>query len=319
MKVGMLLPSAGQQATRENLIQAAKQAEEERFDSLWVWERLISPLNPQTPYPLTPDGSFPIEFQSLFEPLETLTFVAANTDKIALGTSIMDMLFHNPVVLARRFATLDIMSEGRAIAGLGIGWLKDEYQISNILLENRGKRADEYIQLLKKIWTDDVVEFKGEFYNVPASKIGPKPLQKPQLPIYMGAFSPKAFGRAVKYADGWIGMIAGTLDDFENAANTIRDMAIKEKEKDSNRKKDANGFKMILLTYPKVEEGSSSSHDKKYKRPPMTGTMDEIGSDLRRIKDMGVVHIIFGYSFLPIGRNVDKMIDATKRLSKFCS
>jgi probable F420-dependent oxidoreductase len=317
MKVGMLLPSAGQQATRENLVQAAKQAEEERFDSLWVWERLISPLKPQTPYPLTPDGSFPIEFQSLFEPLETLTFVAANTDKIALGTSVMDMLFHNPVILARRFATLDILSEGRAIAGLGIGWLKDEYQISNILLENRGKRADEYIQLLKKIWTDDVVEFKGEFYNVPASKIGPKPLQKPQLPIYMGAFSPKAFGRAVKYADGWIGMIAGTLDDFENAANTIRDMAIKEKEKDSNRKKDANGFKVILLTYPKVVEDSSSSHNTEDKRPPMTGTIDEIDSDLRRIKDMGVEHIIFGYSFLPIGRNVDKVIDTTKQLSKF--
>jgi probable F420-dependent oxidoreductase len=316
MKVGMLIPSAGQQATRENLVQAAKQAEEERFDSLWVWERLISPLKPQTPYPLTPDGSFPIEFQSLFEPLEALTFVAANTSKISLGTSIIDMLFHNPVVLARRFATLDILSEGRAIAGLGIGWLKDEYQISNISMENRGKRADEYIQLLKKIWTDDVVEFKGQFYNMPASKIGPKPLQNPHPPIYMGAFSPKAFGRVVKYADGWIGMIAGTLDDFENTVNMVRDMAIKEKE---SNKKDANGFKMILLTYPKVIENSSSSHHKEHERPPITGTLDEIGSDLRRIKEMGVEHIIFGYSFLPIGRNVDKMIDTTKELSKFCS
>src|ERR671937_2772780 len=165
MKVGMLLPSAGQQATRENLVQAAKQAEEERFDSLWVWERLISPLKPQTPYPLTPDGSFPIEFQSLFEPLETLTFVAANTDKIALGTSIIDMLFHNPVVLARRFATLDVLSEGRAICGLGLGWSKDEYQASNIPFEHKGERADELIQVLKKIWIDDVVEFKGKFYN----------------------------------------------------------------------------------------------------------------------------------------------------------
>jgi alkanesulfonate monooxygenase SsuD/methylene tetrahydromethanopterin reductase-like flavin-dependent oxidoreductase (luciferase family) len=158
--------------------------------------------------------------------------------------------YFNPVVLARRFATLDILSEGRAITGLGIGWSRDEYQISNISMENRGKRADEYIQLLKKIWTDDVVEFKGEFYNIPASKIGPKPLQVPHLPIYMGAFSPKAFGRVVKYADGWIGMIAGTLDDFENAVNMIRDMAIKEKE--ANRKrKDEDGFKIILLTYPR--------------------------------------------------------------------
>ena len=318
MKVGILLPSAGKQATRENLVQTAKQAEEERFDSVWVWERLISPLKPQTPYPLTHDGSYPIEFQSLLEPLEALTFVAANTNKISLGTSIIDMLFHNPVVLARRFATLDILSEGRAITGLGIGWSRDEYQISNISMENRGKRADEYIQLLKKIWTDDVVEFKGEFYNIPASKIGPKPLQVPHLPIYMGAFSPKAFGRVVKYADGWIGMIAGTLDDFENAVNMIRDMAIKEKE--SNRKrKDENGFKIILLTYPKVIENSSSSQHKEGERPPMTGTIDEIGSDLKRIKEMGVEHIIFGYSFLPIGRNIEKMIDTTKELSRFCS
>jgi probable F420-dependent oxidoreductase len=316
MKVGMLLPSAGEQATRENITQAAIQAEGERFDSLWVWERLISPLKPQTPYPLTPDGSFPIEFQSLFEPLETLTFVAAKTNKIALGTSIIDMLFHNPVVLARRFATLDILSEGRAIAGLGIGWLKDEYQISNIPLENRGKRADEYIQLLKKIWTEDVVEFNGKHYSIPRSKIGPKPHQKPHPPIYMGAFSPKAFGRAVKYADGWIGMIAGTLDDFENAVNTIRDMAIKEKEIEANRK-DTNGFKVILLTYPKVAE--DSSRNKEVERPPMNGTVDEIGNDLRRIKGMGVEHIIFGYSFLPIGRSVDKMIDTTKQLSGFCN
>ena len=125
MKVGIVLPIAGEQATRENIIQIAKQAEKEGFDSLWVWERLVVPLKPQTPYPLTPDGSLPTEFHNAFDNLETLSFVAANTEKIALGTSVIDMLFHNPVILARRFATLDILSQGRAICGLGIGWLKD--------------------------------------------------------------------------------------------------------------------------------------------------------------------------------------------------
>jgi hypothetical protein len=125
-------------------------------------------------------------------------------------------------------------------------------------------------------------------------------------------------GRAVKYADGWIGMIAGTLDDFENAVNTVSDMATKVREKESNRK-DANGFKMVLLTYPKVIEVSSDSKNKEDERHPMTGIIDEIGSDLRRIKAMGEEHVIFGFSFLPIGRNVDKMVDTTKQLSKFCS
>ena len=162
MKVGLVLPQAGQQATRENVIQMAKNAESEGFDSLWVFERLLWPINPKTPYVATPDGSLPIEYQIMLDPLETLTYVAANTNKIALGTSVIDMLFHNPVILARRFATLDILSEGRSIAGFGIGWSKDEYQASNIPFQNRGKRSDEFIQVLKRIWTDDVVEFKGK-------------------------------------------------------------------------------------------------------------------------------------------------------------
>jgi alkanesulfonate monooxygenase SsuD/methylene tetrahydromethanopterin reductase-like flavin-dependent oxidoreductase (luciferase family) len=139
LKVGVSLPQAGQQATRENVIQMAKNAESEGFDSLWVFERLLWPINPQTPYGGTPDGSLPIEYQIVLDPLETLTFVAAHTSKIVLGTSVIDILFHNPVVLARRFATLDILSEGRTIAGLGIGWSKDEYQVSNIPFQNRGR------------------------------------------------------------------------------------------------------------------------------------------------------------------------------------
>src|SRR5213593_2881647 len=94
------------------------------------------------------------------DPIETLTFVAANTENIALGTSVIDMLFHNPVILARRFATLDVLSEGRSIAGLGIGWSKDEYQVSGIPFKDRGKRADEYIQILERIWTHNVVDLK---------------------------------------------------------------------------------------------------------------------------------------------------------------
>ena len=140
MKIGITLPHLGPVATRENVIQMAKMAEQEGLDSLWVAERLLWPLKPQTPYPATPDGSLPTFYQTMLDPLETLTFVAANTDKILLGMSVIDMLFHNPVILARRFATLDVLSEGRAIGGLGIGWSKDEYQASNIPFEKRGKR-----------------------------------------------------------------------------------------------------------------------------------------------------------------------------------
>ena len=119
MKTGIVLPHMGPHATGQNIISLAKMAEQEKFDSLWVGERLLWPLKPQTPSGLTPDGSLSTIYQNVFDPIETLTYVAANTQKIALGTSVIDMLFHNPVVLARRFATLDLLSEGRAICGFG--------------------------------------------------------------------------------------------------------------------------------------------------------------------------------------------------------
>ena len=310
MKIGITLPQAGQQATRENVIQIANLAEKEGFDSLWVFERLLWPLDPQTPYPATPDGSLPIEYQIMLDPLETLTYVAANTNKIALGTSVIDMLFHNPVVLARRFATLDVLSEGRAICGLGIGWSKEEYQASNIPFEHRGKRANEFVQALKKIWTDDIVEFKGKFYNIPASKIGPKPIQKPHPPIYIGGFSPKTFSRIVKYdANGWLGLIAGPLEYLDNTIKTIKDIANKAN-------KDPNNFNVILLTYPNIVDSKSQSTNEG-QRFPLTGTIEQAGKDIQRIKQTGIDHIIFGYNFIPMGRDLEKMLDITKQLSKF--
>jgi hypothetical protein len=113
-------------------------------------------------------------------------------------------------------------------------------------------------------------------------------------------------------------MIYGSLESFENTVNMVRDMANQEKEKEESNK-NRNVFKIILLTYPKVVEEMKPNRSKKEdQRPPMTGTIDEIGSDLKKIKDMGVEHVIFGYSFGPIGGDVDKMIDTTKQLSKFC-
>jgi probable F420-dependent oxidoreductase len=314
LKVGLVLPQAGQQATRENVIQMAKNAESEGFDSLWVFERLLWPINPQTPYVATPDGSLPIEYQIMLDPLETLTYVAANTNKIALGTSVMDMLFHNPVILARRLATLDILSEGRSIAGFGIGWSKDEYQASNIPFQNRGKRADEFIQVLKRIWTDDVVEFKGKYYNIPASKIGPKPIQKPHPPVYLGGFSPNTFSRIVNYdTNGWLAVVGGPLEYLDNTIKTIKDIANKAN-------KDPNKFKVILLAHLNValdSKSQSTTTTDEDQRFPFTGTIEQIGNDIKRIKQMDIDHIIFGYVFVPIGRDVNKILDLTKQLAKF--
>ena len=307
MKAGILLPQTGESATRENVLHIAKEAENEGLDSLWVFERLLWPINPKTPYVATPDGSLPIQYQNVLDPLETLTYLAGNTNQISLGTCLIDMLFHNPVVLARRFATLDVLSQGRVIAGLGIGWSKDEYEVSGVPFERRGQRADEFLQILKLIWTDEVVEFKGQFYSIPASKIGPKPVQKPHPPMLLGGFSPKTFSRIVSYADGWLPVAGfGALEQLEQTINGLREDARKAN-------KDPSKIRIFALTYPTLMDSSSSAQQ----RLPMTGTIDQIGTDINQIKAIGVEHIIFGHAFSPISQDMKKMVEITKQLARF--
>ena len=272
------------------------------------------PIKPQTPYVATADGSLPIQYQNVLDPLETLTYLAGNTNQISLGTCLIDMLFHNPVVLARRFATLDILSNGRAIAGLGIGWSKDEYEVSGVPFEHRGQRANEFLQMLKRIWTDDVVEFKGQFYSIPASKIGPKPVQKPHPPILLGGFSPKTFLRIVSYADGWLPVAGfGPLEQLKQTINILKEDARKAN-------KDPSKIHVFALTYPNVQDSSSSSSPSptsEQQRLPMTGTIDQIGTDINEIKAMGVEHIIFGHAFSYISKDMKKMLEVTVQLAKF--
>jgi alkanesulfonate monooxygenase SsuD/methylene tetrahydromethanopterin reductase-like flavin-dependent oxidoreductase (luciferase family) len=217
--------------------------------------------------------------------------------------------------LARRFATLDILSGGRAIAGLGIGWSKDEYDVSGIPYKHRGQRANEFLQILKRIWTDEVVEFKGQFYSIPPSKIGPKPVQKPHPPILLGGFSPNTFLRIVNYADGWLPVAGfGSLEQLEQTINSLREDARKAN-------KDPSEIRIFVLTYPNVldspSSSSSSSSSSEQQRLPMTGTIDQIGTDIDQIKAMGAEHIIFGYVFSSLGMDMNKIVEITKQLARF--
>jgi probable F420-dependent oxidoreductase len=309
MKVGLFLPHVGEHVTAENILYIATEAEKEGIDSVWVLDRLLWPIKPQTPYVASPDGSLPVVYQNVLDPLTTLTYVAAVTERISLGTSVIDMFFQNPVVLSKRVTTLDILSDGRALIGLGIGWSKDEFEASGIPYKDRGTRADEYLQVLKKIWTDDVVEFKGRFYNIPASKIGPKPVQKPHPPILLGGFSPKTFSRIVNYANGWIGVAGfGPLEQLEQVINGLKESARKAD-------KDPSKVSIYMVSYPNVSESASSSSNQT--RTPMTGTIEQIGSDIEQIKAMGTDHIIFGHLFSSVGRDMKRMVEVTMQLAKF--
>jgi probable F420-dependent oxidoreductase len=313
MRLGLRVPQTGRMvATKENIASLAKQAEDAGLYSLWVLERLIWPISPKDRYPGTTDGRFPEDWQFIFDPIETLTFVASNTSKILLGTSVIDMLFHNPVILARRFATLDILSEGRAIAGCGIGWSKDEYEVSNVTFEGRSKRADEYVQILKKIWTDDIIEFRGQFYNIPPSRIGPKTIQKPHVPIYLGGYSQKTFARIASYANGWICTIQDSMDQAKS--NICK---LEEECRKVNR--DFDEINIVAILYPRIMDSVDKREgvNQRKTRKLMNGNIDQVGEDLLEINDIGVDQAILNYNRSPISNNIDAMIELTKKLWNF--
>src|SRR5215469_1272303 len=203
MKLGVSIPNIGPVATPEAIKTVAKKAEAMGYNSLWTVERLLWPIDPKTPYPVTPDGSLPEQYKYNLDPLDTLTFAAACTGRIRLGTSVLDIPYYNPVTLARRLSTIDILSKGRLNVGLGLGWSPDEMEATGADMRVRGARADEFIQVLKNIWTTDPAEFHGKFFSLPKSVIQAKPVQKPHPPIYIAAFAPAALKRTATMADGW--------------------------------------------------------------------------------------------------------------------
>jgi probable F420-dependent oxidoreductase len=203
MQFGFALPHIGTEASKDAIVQVAQRAEEVGFDSVWVLDRLLWPLKPSAKYPGTPDGRLPKEMQTVYDPLTVLTFVAASTQKVQLGTSVLVAPYRNPVILAKIGATLDQLSGGRFIFGVGVGWNADEFTAVGQPVNKRGRMTDEYLQVVKTLWTTDEPHFAGKFFHVPAGIFQPKPLQKPHPPIWIGGSVRATLRRVVKYGTGW--------------------------------------------------------------------------------------------------------------------
>ena len=224
MKIGFALPNIGPVATAEAVVKVAQRAEALAYHSLWTIERLLWPVKPQTPYTVTPDGSLPEQYKYILDPLDTLTFAAAHTKTITLGTSVLDIPYHNPVTLRRRLTTIDFLSHGRLRVGLGLGWSKDEMDATGADMKQRGAMADEFLQALKAIWTTNPVEFHGKFYQIPKSYMNRKPVQKPHPPIYLAAFATAAMKRLATVADGWNPVMVPVDGMAQNNCNQIQTM-----------------------------------------------------------------------------------------------
>jgi probable F420-dependent oxidoreductase len=192
------------------------------LDAVWSFERLLAPtagaqMNGQQ-VPL------PEAYNSVYSPLEVLAFAAARTSRITLGTSIVIALLHNPAALGRSFATLDRLSGGRVVVGIGQGWMKQEFEAAGVPLSRRGAGFTEFVEALQAVWGPDPVSYEGRFYRIESSNIGPKPVQASGPPIVVGAASPGGIRRAAQLGLGlnpvWFGWEAleGTVQAFRAAA-----------------------------------------------------------------------------------------------------
>ena len=182
----------------------ARAAEERGFESLWVPEHAHIPTERRTPYPLARDGELPEMYTRIYDPFVTLGVAAGVTREIKLGTGICLVSQRDPIMLAKEVASLDRLSGGRFLFGIGAGWLREEVEAMGTAFESRWQVTEERIAAMKRAWTDDEVEYSGKFVNIPPTWIYPKPLQQPHPPVYIGAASRYARQRVVDWGDGWL-------------------------------------------------------------------------------------------------------------------
>lgn len=303
MKIGFALPNIGRVATAEAVAKVAQRAEALGYASLWTIERLLWPVKPQTPYAITPDGSLPEPYKYVLDPLDALTFAAALTKKITLGTSVLDIPYHNPVTLARRLTAIDVLSNGRLRLGLGLGWSKDEMDATGADLKNRGAMADEFLKVLKAIWTTDPVEFQGKFYRVPKSYISLKPVQKPHPPIYMAAFAPAAMKRLATMANGWNPVAipaAGMAQMFAG---------VKQMAKEAGR--DPESLAMVVRANVDIAERPLPKE-----RMIFSGTIEQIKEDAIACREIGAHELFFDPTFSPGAQALDHWLGLMEQLRK---
>ncbi|MGW1767953.1 TIGR03619 family F420-dependent LLM class oxidoreductase [Streptomyces sp. NPDC002073] len=208
MDIGIALPQYGTHARPERIAAFAREAEEAGFDSLWAGDRSLTPVAPSDIYPgYTAENPYPPEYRTFLDPLTVLTVAAGATRRVRLGTSTLNAPWYPPLLLARTLTSLDQVSGGRLVAGLGIGWLRDEYTAVNADFGRRGALLEEILDILHGFWTDEVFGHEGPQWTIPRSYVGLRPVRPSGPPVLLGGFSPAAMARIGRRADGWAGVV----------------------------------------------------------------------------------------------------------------
>ncbi len=204
MQFGAHIFGVGALAEPATLVEVARLSESAGYHSVFLADHIIVPRELESKYPYTGDGSFPYApDKDWLDPMVALGYLAGQTQSIQLGTSITVVPMRHPIVTAKQIATADFLSGGRVIFGVGVGWMAEEFALLGQSFHDRGRRTDEYLSLMKVLWTEDNPHFDGDYFQVTNCGFAPKPVQKPHVPLWVGGESKAALRRAARLGDGW--------------------------------------------------------------------------------------------------------------------
>ncbi len=288
MRYGFYLPTRGKSAEPDALEALVRRGEALGFSSTVIADHIVFPVEIASKYPYTVSGAFPGSGDTL-EQLTLMAFVAGKTSRLRLITSVMILPHRNPVLTAKMLATIDVLSGGRVIVGVGVGWLREEFRALGAAdFDRRGAVSDEYIRIFKTLWTQNPASFEGEFYRFEALKCLPQPVQKPHPPIWVGGHSKVALRRAARHGDGWhpVGANPAAMlapPEFKGLLGELRRLC--EAERRDPR--------TLTISYkaPLYDTGVPAGGV----RRPFSGTPDQVLEDIATFGTLGVSELIFDF------------------------
>ncbi|MGH9087377.1 MAG: TIGR03619 family F420-dependent LLM class oxidoreductase [Acidimicrobiales bacterium] len=278
MQLGFAPPMSGSWVTPEHCARIAIRAEELGYRSLWTFQRLLSPVDDEGHEVLEP------QYRAVHDPLTMAAFLAGQTQSVRIGIGLVNAPYYSPALLAKALTTIDHLSSGRLDVGIGIGWLAQEFAAVGAPYERRGARTEDFLRCLESIWTEEVVDYDGEFYRVPRAKVEPKPVQRPYPPIVLGGAAEPALRRAGRLASGWISSSRADLAAIDRSIGVVRAAAVEAG-------RDPATLRMICRGVVKVRDGE---------RAPLVGSLEEIRGDLDRLAAAGVTETFVDLNFDPL-------------------
>jgi len=282
MKFGVFLPVSGKAAGPEVLTDASQQAEGLGYDSVWAAERLVNPYEMNTAYPYKENQqwqSFVPPEVPFLEPLTVLSFLSGVTKKVGLGISVAVLPYRHPLYTARVATSIDTLSKGRLILGVGIGWMVEEFESLNVDYHKRGAMSNEQLEIFDTLWAKPKPSFQGKFYKFPPLEVSPRPVQQPRFPIWTGGESEAAVKRAAKYADAWFSYhVKISAKDLAAKYDVVKKLA-----GDLGRKTPPD---LCCCRPIDITDKPTAQNDEE-----LVGTPEQLIAQLKKFKDIGVKHM----------------------------